>query len=304
VKIFGIIAVALFALAARAQATPLDLRQIPADAQWVAHIDVDTMREPQVFSEAFDAVSEQWHDVPARLQTLRDDFGLDLAGGLHSITLYGKNFGKPTGVLIADVDVDRAMLEAKMKEAPGYKTEKHGSYTFHAWADEHGPLTGVFYKETVLVFGRTTVEVAAALDVLDGKSPNLAGKDSPLAAKVPAGATFVGRALGLADADLPWKSPLLKKSESVATALTVSSDTIDCEVQLVTKSEEAAPLFKDAVNGGLAMATLQLGSDPALAELFKTVKIKTAGKTVTVTWHVPVTDVWARAEKAFEQWKK
>ena len=51
-------------------------------------------------------------------ERLRDEFGLDLAEGLHSITLYGNQFGKPTGVLLANVDVDREMLEAQMKEAP------------------------------------------------------------------------------------------------------------------------------------------------------------------------------------------
>ena len=94
----------------------------PGRAQWVAHVDVDTMRGPEVFEKAYAAVTERWGDAGTALQSLRDEFGLDLAMGLHSVTLYGNQFGKPTGVLIANVDVDRATLEGKMKEASGYKT--------------------------------------------------------------------------------------------------------------------------------------------------------------------------------------
>jgi hypothetical protein len=300
----GLVVVAWLALAAGVQAAPLNLRQVPAGAQWVAHVDVDAMRGPAVFEKAFEAVTERWSDVESRLHCLRDEFGLDLAEGLHSITLFGNQFGKPTGVLIANVEVDRAKLEARMKEAPGYRTEKHASHTLHSWADEHGPLTGVFYSNRVLVFGRASADVAAAVDVLDGKSPSLLGKDSPLAAKVPAGAAFVGRACGLAEADLPWKSPLLKQSESVAVALTVNDDALACEVRLVTRSEEAAPLAKDVINGGVAMLTLQFGPDPGLAQLFKALKVDVAGKTVSVAWRVPVDDLWTQAERAFEQWEQ
>jgi len=185
VKVLSVAVAVLFTLTAWLQAGPLDLRQVPANAQWVAHVDVDTMRGPPVFGQAFAAVTERWNDVETRLHCLRDAFGLDLAAGLHSITLYGDQFGKPTGVLIANVDVDRRVLEAEMKEAPGYRADKHGPHTLHSWADEHGPLIGVFYSRTVLVFGRTAADVAAAVDVLDGKSPNLAGRDSPLARRSP-----------------------------------------------------------------------------------------------------------------------
>lgn len=303
-KVLAVVVAVLFSLTARVQAGPLDLRQVPAGAQWVAHVDVDTMRGPDVFVKAFEAVTERWSEVDDGLRTLRDEFGLDLAKGLHSVTLYGNQFGKPTGVLIANVDVDRAALEGQMKTASGYTSQQHGSHTLHSWADEHGPMTGVFYSPKILVFGRAEADVSAALDVLDGKSPALAGKDSPLAAKVPAGAMFVGRAIGLADADLPWKSPLLKQSEAVATALTVSDDAVSCEVRLVAKEAEAAPQLKDVIHGAIAMITLQFGPDPGLTDLVKAVKVDVAGKTVTVAWRAPLDQVWEQAERAYQQWER
>jgi hypothetical protein len=165
-------------------------------------------------------------------------------------------------------------------------------------------LTGAFYSPKILVFARTAAEVTSALDVLDGKSPSLAGKDSPLGAKVPAGAMFVGRATGLAEANLPWKSPLLNQSESVATALTVTDDALAVEVRLVARSEESAPLLKDVIQGGVAMAKLQFGPDEGLTAMFKALKVEVAGKTVTVAWRGPSVDVWTQTERAYGLWQQ
>ena len=69
-KVLGLGIAVLFALAAPLQAGPLDLRQVPAGVQWVAHVDVDVMRGPDVFENAFAAVTEHWNQVEAGLQPL------------------------------------------------------------------------------------------------------------------------------------------------------------------------------------------------------------------------------------------
>ena len=52
----------LFGLTALVQAKPLDVKNVPADVQWVAHMDVDAMRASPVIEKAFQAASEQWPD--------------------------------------------------------------------------------------------------------------------------------------------------------------------------------------------------------------------------------------------------
>jgi hypothetical protein len=116
-------------------------------------------------------------------------------------------------VVILRAQVDQPYLVEKVQGAPGYKSSTHDSYTLHTWIHNRGKrhehqVTGCFHAPTELVFGRTEGEVSAALDVLDGKSPNLAGSDSSLAAEIPAGTSIVARVSGLADANLPTKSPL------------------------------------------------------------------------------------------------
>ena len=68
------------------------------------------------------------------------------------ITIYGKKLGNPTGVLIAQVDVNKEMLEGKLKEASGYEASEHGKdRTVHSWDNgEHGPAALMFYGPTDL----------------------------------------------------------------------------------------------------------------------------------------------------------
>ena len=198
--------VLLFSLASAVRAEPLDLRHIAADAQWFVHSDSDQMRGSPVIERAYRAVAEEWPDqAEGQVDWLHDEFGLDLQSGLHSITIYGKKLGNPTGVLIAQVDVNKEMLEGKLKEASGYEASEHGKHTVHSWDNgEHGPAALMFYGPTTLIVGRTAADVSAAADVLDGKAPNLTSKKkSPLAAKVPAEAMLVARATGVSRPSCP-----------------------------------------------------------------------------------------------------
>jgi hypothetical protein len=295
--------VLLFGLTALAQAKPLDFKHVPADVQWVAHLDVDAMRGSPVIEKAFQAASEEWPDqLEGNMDRLHDEFGLDLQNGLHSITVYGKQLGEPTGVLIANVDVNKELLEWNMKDAPGYSGTTHGKHTVHSWTDHHGPMTAVFYTATTLVFGRSVEDVSEALDVLDGKAPNLASKKSPLSAKLPENAMFAGRAVGVAESTIPSdESPLVKQTESVAIAFGINGDEVWFDADLVAKT---APLFKHVLDGARDMAILEFGANnPAMSKLLNTFTLKISGKSVIAHWRAQADELWTQAEAAYSQYE-
>jgi hypothetical protein len=305
-RTLGASVVLLFGLTALAQAKPLDLNHVPADVQWVAHMDVDAMRASPVIEKAFQAASEEWPDqLEGHMDRLHDEFGLDLQNGLHSITVYGKQLGEPTGVLIANVDVNKELLEWNMKDAPGYSGTTHGKHTLHSWTDHHGPMTGVFYTPTTLVFGRSVADVSAALDVLDGKSASLATKKSSLSAKLPENAMFVGRAVGVAESTIPSdESPLVKQTESIAVAFGINGDEVWLDADLVAKSAETAPLFKHVLDGARDMAILEFGANnPAMSKLLNTFTLNISGKSVNARWRAPADELWTQAEAAYSQYE-
>ncbi len=298
--------VLLFSVTSRCACRALDLRQVAADAQWLAHSDSDQMRGSPVIEKAYQAMAEEWPgQAEGQIDSLHDEFGLDMQNGLHSITVYGKKLGSPTGVLIAHVDVNKEVLEGKIKEASGHEATEQGKRTVHSWDNgEHGPMALMFYAPTTLIVGRTAADVSAAAEVLDGKAPNLtSNKKSPLAAKVPEEAMLVARATGVSEADLPMKSPLLKQSDSLCLAFGIKGDDVFLDGELVTKSAEMAPLFQHVFDGFRDAAILQLGNDPATAKLLNTFTLKVSGKKVTANWRAPVDELWTQGEAIYSQLK-
>ncbi|NUQ66000.1 MAG: hypothetical protein HUU20_26365, partial [Pirellulales bacterium] len=163
---------------------------------------------------------------------------------------------------------------------------------------------GAFFKPSVLVFGSGADEVINALDVLSGKEKSLAGSQSPLAAEVPAGTTFLARATGLAGAKLPAKSPALKKTEQIAIAMGEHDGHGFFQGKLVAADQQTAQQVKDVVEGGRAMVMLQHGEDPDAKALLEALKVDVSDNTVSVEVRVPVDRIWQAAKKARTEMEK
>ncbi len=296
------------------QAEPLDLKQVSADAKWVAHVDVDAIRASTVAQKAYQQCLEKHKDAEKHLAKVREKLGMDPTKDLHGVTFYGKQLKKHTGVVIVQANADRKHLLAKVKEAPDYRAVTYGSHKLHTWThrkgkkDEHA-VVGCFHKPTVIVFGRTAVDVSEALDVLDGKSSGLAGSNSPLIAEIPAGAIFLAGATGLDGDELPCKSPLVKQSEALSIALGEHGGESFAMAKLATKSDEVADQVKAVVEGVRAMAALRHGSDADAMKIVKALKVAVADKAVTVELRVSADEVWTHLQKvrkrmADKDWKK
>jgi hypothetical protein len=301
-RLWGSTLAALLGLATVAQAASLDLRDVSADAKWLAHVNVDVMRDSVVVRNAYCAVLEKCPAAENHFVKARDEWGMDPRTDLHGMTFYGSQIGKHEGILILKADVDQKKLEEKAEKAPEHKASKHGDVTLHSWIDRHDKrhehrVWGAFFKSDVLVFAASEDELKKALDVLAGKAPSLEGKDSPLAGKAPEGATVVARLTGLAEADLPVKSPLVKQTERICLAMGENQGESFFDGRMVAKTKEVAEQVKAVVEGGRAMALLQHGSDAAATKLISAMKVEVNDATVTVTFRAPAEEVWAQVAK-------
>jgi hypothetical protein len=148
-------------------------------------------------------------------------------------------------------------------------------------------------------------DVSAALDVLDGKAASLATKKSPLSAKIPENAMFVGRAVGVAESTIPSDdAPVVKQTESVAVAFGINGDEVWLDADLVAKSPEVAPLFKHVLEGERDSLILEFGPDnPAMKKLLNTFTLNISGKSVSARWRAPADELWTQAEAASSQYQ-
>ena len=285
--------------AAVVQAAPLDPRQVGADAKWLVQIDVDAMRASVVIQRASDRALSRWGDIEAWVAALRDQMCMDPAKDLHGILAYGSTPGSAEGVLIVHATVDQTHFVEKVSQAPEYRAGKHREFQWYSWVQADGPVTCGFFKPDVLVFAKTDELATKALDILDGKSPTLPPNHPLVLQAAPAGTILLVRAIGLADASLPFKSPVLTQAQALQIAFGEHESTSFSELALVVKTAEAAEHVRAALEGLRATALLQYGTNPGLEKLLKKTTITMAGSTVTAATAAPAEEVWAAIEMAW-----
>jgi hypothetical protein len=296
-RMWGAAAAVVFGLATAAQAGPLDLKQVSADAQWVAHLDVDAMRTSTLVRKAYERAVEQFPGAEQHLASLREHVGIDPTQDLHSITVYGKQLGPHEGVLILQAESDQKVLLRLAEKAPGHQVTKYGAYDVHSSTLHKKGVAAAFFKPAVLVFGSSVDEVKAALDVLEGKKPALAGKRSLLAAGTPAGTILVARATGLSEALLPFKSPVVTQCETFSLATGENDGQSFLQASLATKTPQTAQRMKSIVDGIRAMVLLQFGDNADVTKMIDHLKTNVTDKTVNVEFRAPADEVWAMGEK-------
>jgi hypothetical protein len=308
-RVWALAGAMVLGLAATSSAGPLDLKQVCAEAKWIVHFDVDAMRQSTLVQRTYDKCVDGMPSAEQRLREvtdLVDHLGIDVTKDLHGLTAYGTKVGDLDGVFLVDANVDQKMLLEKADQAPDHKTTPHGDHVIHSWIDAQGrqhehPMSGTIYKANTLIFAPTVELVGKALDVLDGKSPGVAGKPGPLAAKIPDGTLIVVRAAGLADAKLPWKSPLLTQSEVFGVTIGERDGKVSFDGTLIAKSKETADKAKAVVEGARAMAELHHGQEAEAMKLIKALKTTVADKTLSVEFSAPVDEFWTQAEKAVQK---
>lgn len=296
----GLVLAAIAGLTGWAAASPLDLKEVPADVTWVVHLDGAVLRSSVVAQKAFQKQLATDKDAPKKLDELRALTGVDLAKDVHGATLYGKKLGKNEVVLVIHADVDQKMLELRLPYAQQYKAISHRTFQIHSWIDEKGSrIFGAFAGPKTILLAPTEDEAKAALDVLEGKSPSLAGGQSALSAEAPAGTAIVARAIGLGESDLPFKSPLVTQSEAFGLAVGERGGEAFAEARIGMKTVEVARQVKSIIEGARALAEVQQSTDPGMVKLLEKLQVRVTEKTVHCDARAPAKEVWEQLEKVW-----
>jgi hypothetical protein len=305
-RTFAMAMAVVLGLATIGRAAPLDLKQVPAEAKWVMHVDVDAFRASVVVDKAYHKCLEMHKDAAKKMDMVAAIIGMDPRKDIHGFTVYGKDTNKEHGVLIVHADVNQNLLLTMVAMAPDHKATTYGAYELHSWTHKHGKkkpcaVTGVFYKPNIMVFAGCVDGVKAALDVLDGKASGITGHDSPLAGRTLPGTIFLARASAI---DPKEKCPVLKQTDSFRVALGEYNGHSFYRARLVMKSTTAVDQLKAISEGFRALVSLAHGSDPLAMKLISGLKVSGEGTTFNVRWTASADDVWSTIEKAANQWVK
>jgi hypothetical protein len=307
-RTLGLAFAVILGFAGMAQAAPLDLKDVSAEAKWAAHLDCDALVASSIAKKAHEQFVKEHPGAEGHLAMVRSLWNFDPTKDIHSVTIYGRQIKRETGVAIVRAKVDQNRLLEKAKLAPDHRVVTYGKYELHSWTHDKGSkhertLTGAFYKPDVILFSVASDEVMAAIDVLDGVKPSFASKNPSLAGQIPAGSILVAGVTGLSGVDLPCKSPLAKQADSVVLAIGETQGEVFVAGQLTVKTTEVAEQMKTVLDGGLALASLLHGDDAEAIKLIGAVKVSAAGKVVTVEGRASADSVWAAAQKAIAKAK-
>ena len=120
------------------QAAPLDVKHVCAHAKWVAHLDVDAVRDSAVVQKAYDECMKKHPEAAKAFDVAKVMMGMDLRKDMHGITAYGPQICKPIGIVIVLADMDQKVLEDKAKLGPDYMLTTYGNFKLHSWTHKKG----------------------------------------------------------------------------------------------------------------------------------------------------------------------
>jgi hypothetical protein len=299
---WGLAAAVLVALgmSSEARAGGLELKQVAADAKWVAHVDCDAMRTSTVVQKAWDKLLDLDKGAKGRIEEARNGLGMDITEDLHSITVYGSELGKEPVAVIFNAKINREKLEGLAANLPDHKVVDAGPYKVHSWThQEKGhtrPIAGAIKGDNLVVLAENADRVKAALAVLDGKAPAMAD-DGPLRGRAVPGAMAVLRVTGIAGAKIPNKPALVEQTESFRFTIGENEGKVFYRARATMTNEEVVGQVKTVLEGVRALAQIHVKGDAKGKAIVDATQVTTEGKNVTVSLSVPADDMWEQIVK-------
>jgi hypothetical protein len=292
----------LITTALAAGAAEFNAGQVPSQARWVAHLDVDALRKTQLGEMVMGHLKE---GTPAnQIEAVKAMFGVDLRTDIHGFTACGASNKPQEAAVIAHATMDPERLLSLLKLNQTYTGEAVGEgLTLHSWMDEKKPNQprqyGMFVGDRVVISGGKEAMKAVATSLL-GKGDSLATSQGLDTAPFK-GAVFAAAANleGIADRDP--KAAMLKNAKSAVVSLSEAGEWIVGRLVVSTVDEATAAQMNAMASGMLAFVQLNQEADPQVKKLAQGLSVTQNGNQIQVQIKLPVGEI---KEKLEEQIRK
>jgi hypothetical protein len=260
-------------LAAPALADRLDPARVPADALFVAHLDLEGLQQTTLWQLALASDQEGVREGMNGLDEVERELGIDLLADVRSVTLYGTKDTRDitVGLVSASARLDDAL--ARLRQEAATATVEVDGVAVERWSEGDGPLAfgDVVYSwvletrggaERVLVVSDSAAHVARGARVVQGRVPSLAGDAGARLAARPGPDTFVFVACVEGVPGLDTFEPSSKVAK-LARGLTIhvgeARGTLYAHVVVTTASIDDALNVMDVLEGATALLRMMGG---------------------------------------------
>lgn len=284
----------LLAAACLAPAAPIKTAQVPANARWIAHLDMTRLLQGQMGQFLLSEMDNQGaNDKFAAFQTI---FNFDPRRDIDGITLFGATDNPDEGVVLVHGRFDAQRLITLIRANDDYGTTSHDNQVIHQWVDDKNKATGELSYGTIFTDGTVLLSsqqsgIAQALDVLTGKAANLSqGGSLSLAAKADS-AFLVAVADYAAISQIDPQAAMFKQAKSGSLRLGEVGGKMEASVTLDAQDTETAGLLHKIAQGLVAIGLLGAQDNPDMARLAQATQISLEGSRVTMEMAFPVQDM-------------
>lgn len=263
-------------------AGPLSPKQIDVNAAWVLHMNVREFNSTQL------AQHLQGPNGPASFKDnvalYKDSLGFNPLKDIEHFTFYGTNARERDGVALFTGKFDAAKITAQARKRADCKVTQKGPRSILSWTDPRSgqQLQMCFASGDQMVVAIGNGQIQSALDVLDGRKPNLSSGGA---------LTFPSKARGffLASA-VPESTGISMLQNAKALNLTIGEATrgmVDLWMSVESRDEPTAAATLQVVQGLLLSALITAKQNPELAELAQSASVTSEGAAVIVQVQYP-----------------
>ena len=287
------------ALAAAALAEPFNPAYIGASARWVAHLDVDRVREAPGLQRLL--AREDDPEARARAAEYLSRLGVDASSleptDFSFICAYGDGDGHDVAIIGGSQGFADWFTEWMNRAGQARPDQQREQWTIRSWIHKGEPTAMTTLplpgERIALVIASSPDEVVAGAQVMTGLAASLAEAAEPLLQARPSpGAIFFIAARQLDDfTELRPRAVALRETISLVFEAGESADALFISANLTTTGPEQASALRDMLNGMRAwgrMASKQWKRGRVVGEMLGRIEMRVEEADLHISWRAAI----------------
>jgi hypothetical protein len=289
-KTFVILVVVLlaFILLGELTASTLPKSLIPADAEWVVHLDMEKFKSSHIGNLL---IQEKKGGIKKKAKTFYKQTSIDLLKDVKGLTVYGLGKEKQSTVMCLKGTFDKEYLLGLLEDVEAHKEIAHGNHIIHKW--NHSEY-GLFVRDDLIFLAWNEEAIKAALDVVDGKNENISTSSlKPYSDQIPENAFFAALVKDIsALSGYSSKAVILKKAGSGLFTLTEKNEILNARIDATAETPKDAANMEQIIRGLMAMAQMQFEEAYEELNLSESVRVSTNSNKVKIELNHPSEEIF------------
>jgi len=265
------------------EASKLKTSFIPANTQWVIHLDMDQFLSTQI---AQLILTEHPKEIEKAKQEILKELKLDPQKDIKSVTVFGHGKSEKNAVVCIQGNFDKKHILSLIQKEDDYKKSKYGKYVIHTWDCSQ---YGVFARDDLVIISQKEESLKNVLDVMKGKKKNIKSvklftqlNDIPREAFLRAVVSNVSELAGMHS-----KAVILKHSGAAFFIAMEKKGYLKIKLKLTTGSSETAQNIDQMVKGLLAMGKMGAQEKEFPMDIIESLQTDVKGKVVQLEFRYP-----------------